>query len=77
MATAEMAVMGLAGDTKLLWDADNEDEVENARRTFKDLVGKKKYAAFSVKKGGEQGAQIREFDPDAEKIILVPPMQGG
>lgn len=73
----EMAVMGTAGDTKVLWDTDNQDEVANARRTFDDLVGKKKYLAFAVKKGGEKGEQVREFNPEAGKLILVPPMQGG
>lgn len=72
----ELATMGRAGDTKLIWDAGNEPEVENARRTFDDLRGKG-FLAFAVKAKGEKGAQIREFDADAEKIIMVPPMRGG
>lgn len=72
----EMAVMGKEGDTKLIWDSDEDAEVENARRSFNDLK-KKGFAAFSVNKKGEQGSQIHEFDPKAEKIIMVPAMQGG
>jgi hypothetical protein len=64
------------GDTKLVWDAGNRDEVENARRTFDDLRAKG-YLAFSVKKDGEKGEQIRKFDSDAQKLIMVPPMKGG
>lgn len=67
----------VAGDTKLIWDADNKDEVEAAAETFRRLVEKKKYAAFSVDKKGEQGKKITAFDPDLEKIILVPPLAGG
>ncbi len=75
--TGEMAVMGTCGDTKVIWDQGNADEVQNARETFNRLVREKKYLAFSVKQGGEKGEQVREFDPLAGKLILVPPMQGG
>lgn len=73
-----MATMGYAGDTKAFWDADNAEEVEAARRQFNFLVTEKKYAAFHVRgKNGEQGEQMRAFDPAAERIIFVPPIQGG
>jgi hypothetical protein len=72
----QMRIMGQVGDTKLVWDADNAEEVKNAKRTFDDLRGKR-FLAFSVKKDGSKGVQITAFDPDAEKIIMVPAMQGG
>ena len=73
----EMSWMNKTGDTKIMWSRDNPDEVDNARRTFNELVGKG-YAAFKVKgKDGEKGEQIREFDPAVEKMILVPQMRGG
>lgn len=72
----EMRIIDITGDTKLIWDADASEEVENARKTFKRLT-KKGYHAYSVKKNGEEGKLITEFDPDAEKIILAPPMAGG
>lgn len=75
--TGEMSVINHEGDTKLMWDRDNRDEVDNARRTFDDLVGTKKYAAFSVTKKGDKDEKIKRFDPDAERIILVPPIAGG
>ena len=72
-----MAVMDHTGDTKIIWSKDNEDEVENARRSFKDFV-KKGYKAFRVEgKKGEKGEQMDEFDPDAERIIFVKAMAGG
>jgi len=72
----ELAVMDHTGDTKIIWSRDNEDEVENARRTFKDLK-KKGYAAFRVDKKGDKAEQIHEFDANVERVIFVPPMVGG
>ena len=72
----ELAVMGRQGDTKVIWDASNADEVAAARKTFDELRGKG-FLAFSVKAMGGKGEQIFKFDPEAEKIILAPPMRGG
>lgn len=64
------------GDTKTVWDADNPDEVNQARRTYNDLI-KKNFLAFSVGRRGKKDEQIDEFDPDAEQIIMCPQMKGG
>jgi hypothetical protein len=72
----ELVVMDRSGDTKIIWDSSKPDEVDTARQTF-DRLRKKGYMAYSVKKGGDKGEVIREFDPDAEKIILAPQMVGG
>jgi len=73
----QMSVMGREGDTKIIWDKDNEDEVDNARRSFDDLRAKG-YIAYEVTgKDGSKGKLMTEFDPDAERIILSPPMVGG
>ncbi len=71
-----MRIMGSDGDTKLIWDSTKKDEVDSAKKTFKDLTGKG-YKAFAVKKSGAQGEMVDEFDPDMEKIILVPQIRGG
>lgn len=73
----ELVLMGIAGDTKVMWNADNADEVKAAKKTWDDLVGKKRFLGFKVKKSGEPGEQIREFDPSAGKLIIAPPMAGG
>lgn len=72
----EFAVMDHTGDTKIIWSRDNEDEVDNARRSFRDLKAKG-YAAFKVDKKGDKADLIHEFDPKVERIIFVPPMVGG
>ena len=71
-----MAVLGAAGDTKTLWDKDNPDEIDAARDTFESLTASG-YLAFRVNKEGDKGDQMRAFDPDAERMIMVPAMRGG
>ena len=73
----EMAIMGSSGDTKIIWDPDKFEEVENARRTFNDLVKIKKYAAFAVGRKGQKEDRITEFDPAEAQMILIPQMAGG
>ena len=71
-----MKIMGVEGDTKLIWDPDNKDEVASAQKTFDDLKGKH-FTAFSVKANGKAGEVLEKFDPKEEKIIMVPRMAGG
>lgn len=73
---AELSVLGQAGDTKLIWDQRKSAEVQNARKTFDRLVDKG-YLAYHVDAEGEKTKRMYEFDEDAEKMILVPPMVGG
>lgn len=76
MGMHELAVMDRTGDTKLIWDSDKPDEVENARRSFNELK-KKGYGIFHVDKSGEAAKRMHEFDPDAEKLIAIKPIAGG
>lgn len=77
MVTGTMAEMNETGDTKITWNKHDRDEVDVARAAFNKLTKKGKYAAFAVSLGGGKAGQIREFDPNAEKIILVPAIAGG
>jgi hypothetical protein len=65
------------GDVKIVWDSGKLDEVNAAREQFDKLTAKKNYIAYTVKKDGEKGRKITEFDPEAEMIILAPPVRGG
>lgn len=71
-----MHVMDVTGDTKVMWSADNPDEVENAKATFDRLKGKG-FLAYTVKDNGEKGEMIRKFDKTAERIIMAPQLVGG
>ena len=70
------AVMGKNGDTKYIWDKTKPAEVDAARAAFESLT-KKNYLAFAVKGEGEQGDQVRTFDPTIERLIFVPQLKGG
>lgn len=73
-----MAVMGAEGDTKHIWNRNSEAEVAAARALFNTLVNEKRYMAFKVDADGEKGeGPIKEFDPNEERYIFVPQMQGG
>jgi len=77
MSMGELAIMDHSGDTKLMWDSENQDEVANARKTFTEMKAKG-FMAYTVKgKSGDKGEVIREFDATAESIIMVPQMKGG
>lgn len=71
-----MIEMGIDGDVKKMWDRRLPDEVADAKASF-DRLRKKGYLAYTVDDSGNKGKLISEFDPDAEKIILSPPMYGG
>lgn len=71
-----MHILDDTGDTKIMWNPRDTDEVKNAKRSFSELKGKG-FRAFKVKRDGDKGAPIEEFDKDAEKIIFIPQMAGG
>lgn len=73
-----MGTLGKEGDVRTMWNRTVKHEVETARETFNRLVKEKKYLAFQAEgEDGRKGKQIYAFDPDMERIILVPPMVGG
>jgi hypothetical protein len=72
----ELAVLDHTGDTKLIWDRRNAVEVAAAKATF-DALKAAGYLAYSVSKAGEKNEIIRAFDPEAESLVLSPPLVGG
>ena len=78
-ARGTLSVLDGNGDTKLVWDENNEDEVEAAETMFNELI-EKGFQAFEVsdkeEKGGK-GKMIKKFDPKARRIILSPRIVGG
>ena len=72
----QLRILDGSGDTKVIWDPKNDDEVEAAEEQFDTLI-EKGFKAYSVKKDGTKGRLTKKFDPEAGKIIMVPSMQGG
>ena len=66
------------GDVEVSWATGNADEIATARETFDKLRGKG-YLAYRTTGTGsrKQRDQIREFDPAAGRIVMVPPLAGG
>ncbi len=73
-----LAILGTNGDTKHLWDKTKPAEVAAAKALFDKLVKQDKYLAFrATGKDGDKGDQVREFNPDHERLIFTPPFVGG
>lgn len=64
------------GDLKVVWEADNADEVQLARDQF-EAAKRKGMVAYRVDKKGKKAEVVREFDKDAEALIMAPPLVGG
>ena len=76
MTQGTMSVLNRQGDMTVTWDSEVESEVEHARQTF-DRMRRKGHAAYRTREGGQRGEQISRFDPEAESILLAPPLAGG
>lgn len=72
---SEMRVLGKGGDLRISWNSENEREVAVAKETFEKWV-RDGWSAFRDKLG-VKGDKIKTFDPDAERIVLIPPVAGG
>lgn len=74
--TGLLECMDQTGDTKVEWNRHKPEEVAAAKASFDVLKGKG-YAAFKLSSDGTKGDQIREFDPEAGRILMAPPLGGG
>jgi hypothetical protein len=72
----KMHVMDRTGHTTHEWDPAKPVEVAVAKEMFEKLV-KEGYSAFEVEQGGEQGKRVKEFNPQAGKLMMVPHLVGG
>jgi hypothetical protein len=67
--------MDSKGDTQWQWDRETEVGLKESKQVFeKHFQGG--FLAYMIDQANE-GTVIREFDPEAEKIVMVPPMAGG
>lgn len=72
-----MSAINRTGDARISWEPDNPQEVDVARAAFDSFV-KKGCAMFRVRGDDwRKSDKIAAFDPKAERIIAVPPIQGG
>jgi hypothetical protein len=71
-------VMGASGDTATVWAPEDEAAVAEAERIFKEATAQGR-AAFATLVGQkpEEAERVREFNPEAEEIVIIAPMAGG
>jgi hypothetical protein len=72
-----MRIIDGSGDQHVEWDVEETETVVKASKMFDELLKTYPYTAFSVDPKTKDSEQIYKFDPDAETIVLVPPLQGG
>ena len=70
-----LSVMDSSGDRQVTWQPDNPSEVAAAKAIF-DAVKRRGYLVYSQPVGGS-GVAVRQFDPNAEDLIAVPPIVAG
>jgi len=68
--------MNSSGDFKIMWDRNNPGEVTAAKAAFDQAIAAKS-AVFAVKTKGGKGDKVKEFDPNAERLMVVPQLVGG
>lgn len=76
-ATSTLQIMDHTGHTEIKWDPNVEIEVAAAKAAFDVAKAKGMVAYRMAADGTPTGAVIREFDPQARKIVLRPALQGG
>lgn len=71
-----LEVLNSTGDMKIMWDRNNPGEVTAAKAAFDQAIAAKS-AVFSVKAKGGKDQKVKEFDPNAERLMVVPQLVGG
>jgi len=64
-------VLSDEGDTRLVWDRREPDQVKEAYVRFKELLDSG-HTAFAIRSDGKKGSKLDEFDPLHEEILMVP-----
>lgn len=71
-----LSIADSSGDTRIMWDPREKDEVRIAKQAFEQARGKG-MLAYTVRNDGSKGEVIREFDKTQAKIIMTKQLQGG
>jgi hypothetical protein len=77
----KLSFLSSRGDETLTWDPADTVQVETARSKYGELV-KQGYTGFQLdkiegKESPERGKPIREFNPSATRIVMIPRTAGG
>jgi len=72
-----MSILSQKGDETVRWDKDDPASVENARKKFLEFLAERKGMAIRMNEDGQKGDKMTDFDPDAERVVLMPLVVGG
>jgi hypothetical protein len=73
-----MHILDQNGDSAVSWDVCDAPSLSRAEALFADLTSRR-HLAFARAHGApaSETVLVKTFDPDAEEIIWVRPIQGG
>ena len=66
-----MKILSQSGDDRIVWDNEDGREAKEAKKKFMELL-EKGYKAYSVDVSGNKNKRIKEFDVEAEEILMIP-----
>ena len=70
-------VLNEEGDSRIEWNPENDAETGAAKEMFDKTIEIKGMKAYELGKDGEKGKEIKKFNPNVAKIIMVPRIAGG
>jgi hypothetical protein len=66
-----MRVLDETGDSRVVWDRREKNQVKEAGHKFYEML-KKGYKAYVARSDGSRGSRLEDFDALLEEIIMVP-----
>jgi hypothetical protein len=77
-ALGKMRILDETGDTTIEWTVDDDEALRRAETLFRQQMNARQMAFSRPAQGTVEDAdRIFAFDPNAEEIIWVRPIQGG
>ena len=68
--TVLMRVLDDNGDSRIVWNRKDQDEVDEARTKFEEYI-KEGYRAYVCRSDGTKGRKVETFDALMEELILL------
>lgn len=70
-----LLIMDCRGDTRVAWDVADETSLARAREMVERAYAEGK-GVFRLEEGGT-AVRLKEFDPHAKEIVILPHLRGG
>jgi hypothetical protein len=71
-----LRILGPSGDLRVTWDPKVDEEVDEVRRKFDEII-EQGYLVFELDEATREGRQTKTFDPEARELRAFRPMVGG